>query len=161
MGKEKKRRERAVMPCDFTMLCDVATKLCTLCGCVCVCCVSLGVCGLWEGLRPPVSTRSLSAAGLLVSRHWTCQCSLGSRKGPLCSEPSALVWRRTHHPTRFLLVSPPLRRGGASPFDSGCMLSVFVACSGHPPGARRCTALQSRRDRESRGLGDVYKRQHQ
>ena len=147
----RKRKEEREQLCLVISLCYVMwlLSLCTLCGCVCVRCVSLGVCGLWEGLRPPVSTRSLSAAGLLVSRHWTCQCSLGSRKGPLCSEPSALVWRRTHHPTRFLLVSPPLRRGGASPFDSGCMMSVFVACSGLPPGARRCTALQSRGDREA------------
>jgi len=67
------------MPYDFTMLCAVTSKLCAVCGCVRVSCVSLGVCGFREGLRPSVSTRPLSAAGLLVSRHWTCQCSLDSR----------------------------------------------------------------------------------
>jgi len=79
MRKKKKERERTAMPYGFTLLCAVTAKLCAVCGCVRVSCVGLGVCGLWEGLRPSVSTRPLSAAGLLVSRHWTCQCSLDSR----------------------------------------------------------------------------------
>ena len=36
MGKEKKRRERAVVTCDFTMLCDVAAKFVYIVW-VCVC----------------------------------------------------------------------------------------------------------------------------
>ena len=78
MGR-KKERERTVMSYDFAMFCAVTTKMCAVCGCVRVSCVGSGVCGLWEGWRPSVSTRPLSAAGLLVSRHWTCQCSLDSR----------------------------------------------------------------------------------
>ena len=56
MGR-KKERERTIMSYDFAMFCAVSTKMCAVCGCVRVSCVGSGICGLWEGLRPSVSTR--------------------------------------------------------------------------------------------------------